>query len=70
MSLVKRVWHTYTTNKRNVKHAAMFVAPYHDSCQPLVIITTLRYHEGPGWQIDFDFISDSLDGTYGMGRIR
>ena len=60
MSLMTRIWHTFTTNERNVKHAAMFVALHHNSCQPLVIITTLRDHEGPCWQIDIDFISDSF----------
>ena len=55
---MKRIWHTFTTNERNLKHAAMFVALHHDSCQLLVIITTSRDHKGPGWQIDFDLISD------------
>ena len=60
MSLMRRIWLTFTTNERNMRHTATFVALHHDSCQPLVIITTLRDHEGPGWQRDFDFISDSF----------
>ena len=64
---MKGILHTFTTNERNVKHAAMLAALHHDYCQLLVIITTLGDLEGPGWQIDSD--SDNFRWDFcGMGR--